>query len=168
MTASAACKFVSKKQTQDLSSDFIFHSTLVTNVPFTEVKMSQVVLSRPGSQASRVGVLPRIEHPLSRLENPDKISVRGTSRASYRSGEAPGANPRKSSRPNAMSPQRKDLSPKMPMAVIPEGVQVVQSTDPDKTTLPIFGKFIEWSRPTPSKLCFAFSCIFILLLREND
>jgi len=100
--------------------------------------MSQIVLSRPGSQASRVGMLPRIEHPLSRLENPEKISVRGMSRASYRSGDALGA--RHSTRPNAMSPQRKDLNPKMPMTSIPEGVQVVQASDPDKTTLPIFGK----------------------------
>ena len=105
--------------------------------------MSQIALSRPGSQASRVGMLPRIEHPLSRLENPEKISVRGLSRASGRSGEAAGVKMQKNpSRSHAMSPKRKDLNPKMPMTSIPEGVQVVQASDPDKTTLPIFGEFL--------------------------
>ena len=102
--------------------------------------MSQAVLSRPGSQNSRVGVLPRIEHPLSRLSNPEKISVRGMSRASYRFGQVLPVKEVKTSRSNLMSPQRKDLNPKMPMDSIPEGVQVIQSSDPNKTTLPIFGE----------------------------
>lgn len=103
--------------------------------------MSQIVLSRPASQASKVGVLPRIEHPLSRLENPGKMSVRGMSRASVRSGGGPQIQAQKTSRSITMSPQRKDLNPKMPMESIPEGVQVIQSADPNKTTLPIFGEF---------------------------
>ena len=105
--------------------------------------MSQVVLSRPPSQASRVGALPRIEHPLSRLENPEKISVRGMSRASMRSGGEIEVQKIKSSRSITMSPKRKDLDPKMPMESIPEGVQVIQSSDPNKTTLPIFGESLK-------------------------
>ena len=123
--------------------------------------MSQIALGRPGSQASRVGLLPRIEHPLSRLENPEKISVRGMSRASYRSVEDPG--PRHTSRPNVMSPQRKDLNPKMPITSIPEGVQVVQASDPDKTTLPIFGKLACFVHSQPS---FEFGADFPALLQN--
>jgi len=101
--------------------------------------MSQAVINRPGS-IGRVGSLPRIEHPLSRLENPDNISVRGVSRASFRQGDAVAEKGVRNHRPATMSPRRKDLDPKMPIQAIPEGVQVVHSTDPEKTTLPVFGK----------------------------
>ncbi|XP_076819252.1 EF-hand calcium-binding domain-containing protein 6-like isoform X2 [Clavelina lepadiformis] len=108
--------------------------------------MSQAVVSRPGTQSSKVGVLPRIEHPLSRLENPEKISIRGMSRASNRSGEVPARKTHRFSKTEEMSPRRKDLSPKMPIEAIPEGVQVVHSRDPSKPTLPIFGNRAVLSR----------------------
>nr|WQY91287.1 ddN-expressed EFCAB family member [Ciona robusta] len=105
--------------------------------------MSQTILSRPASQASRVGMLPRIEHPLSRLENPGNMSVRGVTRGSSRAGDVP--KPHRLSR-DAMSPRRKDLDPKMPIDSIPEGIEVVHSKDPNKPTLPVFGNRAVMSR----------------------
>lgn len=102
--------------------------------------MSHMAISRPSTHQSRTGVLPRIEHPLSRLQNPEKISIRGVSRASNRSNDFAGEKSyRVASRAGLMSPKRKDLEPKMPIEVIPEGVEVVHSSDPNKPTLPVFG-----------------------------
>lgn len=87
-------------------------------------------------------LLPKIEHPLSRLEKPETMSVRGISRAGHRSidGNKIGVQHRL-----IMSPLRKDLDPKLPITSIPEGVEVTQAMDPKKPTLPVFGKNIHFT-----------------------
>ncbi|XP_069123520.1 EF-hand calcium-binding domain-containing protein 6-like isoform X1 [Argopecten irradians] len=120
--------------------------------------MSQVGIPRPSfsGPGQKVGVsLPQIEHPLSRMENPDNLGVRGVSRA----GDRPGSHPNfgMSSRPLANEnsyPTRKSMSalgresrrgsrmamsyPNYNAAAIPEGVEVTYG-DPNKTRLPVFG-----------------------------
>ncbi|XP_064594452.1 EF-hand calcium-binding domain-containing protein 6-like isoform X2 [Liolophura sinensis] len=120
--------------------------------------MSQVGLSRPATQMSginRVGQLPSIEHPMSRVSNPDDLGVvRGLSRAgavdrSFSAGQGrPLANetvftPRKSfsaaGRESRQS-RRFQINPNPPVSIeaIPEGVEVTFG-DPDKPKIPIFG-----------------------------
>ncbi|XP_041364639.1 EF-hand calcium-binding domain-containing protein 6-like [Gigantopelta aegis] len=117
--------------------------------------MSQVGVSRPGSQFNgKIGLLPEIQHPLSRMSNPGNMDVRGVSRA----GERPSSQP--SGRPLASEtayPVRKSLSAigresrqssrgegvarqsvNIPIGSIPEGVEVAYG-DPEKTRIPIFG-----------------------------
>lgn len=121
--------------------------------------MSQVGV-RPASQMStgRMGVtLPQIQHPLSRMSNPNDMDVRGVSR----SGDRPMSNPL-AGRPLASEshyPLRKSMSalsgresrqasrmgrenipPNMPIESIPEGVEVTFG-DPNKTRMPIFGTY---------------------------
>lgn len=90
---------------------------------------------------SGVGALPKIQHPLSRLDNPDHISVRGVSRASGRSSllSVP--------LPENASIKLKDF-PKTPQndVVIPEGVQTVPSPNPASPAMPIFGNRASLSR----------------------
>ena len=114
---------------------------------------------RPPSQLStgRAGVnLPQIQHPLSRMSNPENMDIRGVSR----SGERPTSQPN-TGRPLAAEsryPVRKSMSalsgresrqssrlgrenvpPPMPIDSIPEGVEVTYG-DPNKTRMPVFGK----------------------------
>ena len=121
--------------------------------------MSQVGV-RPPSQLStgRMGVnLPQIQHPLSRMSNPENMDIRGVSR----SGERPTSQPN-TGRPlgsESRYPVRKSMSalsgrdsrqasrlgrenvpPHMPIESIPEGVEVTYG-DPNKTRMPVFGKF---------------------------
>ncbi|OWF42398.1 EF-hand calcium-binding domain-containing protein 6-like isoform X2 [Mizuhopecten yessoensis] len=120
--------------------------------------MSQVGIPRPSfsGPGQKVGVsLPQIEHPLSRMENPEHLGVRGVSRA----GDRPGSHPNfgMSSRPLANEntyPTRKSMSaleresrrgsrmamsyPNYNATAIPEGVEVTYG-DPNKTRLPVFG-----------------------------
>ena len=120
--------------------------------------MSQVGVSRPASHMSqKVGVtLPQIQHPLSRLGNPETLGIRGVSRGDNR----PSSHPNQG-RPLANETDyqfRKSLSaagresrqsthryPPAPLAVstdaIPEGI-AVRYGDPNKTRLPVFGKFV--------------------------
>lgn len=113
---------------------------------------------RPPSQLStgRAGVnLPQIQHPLSRMSNPENMDIRGVSR----SGERPTSQPN-TGRPLAAEsryPVRKSMSalsgresrqssrlgrenvpPPMPIDSIPEGVEVTYG-DPSKTRMPVFG-----------------------------
>ena len=122
--------------------------------------MSQVGY-RPASQMStgRMGVnLPQIQHPLSRMSNPENMDIRGVSR----SGDRPLSQPN-TGRPLAAEanyPMRKSMSalsgrdsrrssrmgrenvpPPMPIDSIPEGVEVTYG-DPDKTRMPVFGKIL--------------------------
>lgn len=99
---------------------------------------------------SRHGSLPKIEHPLSRLDNPDHISVRGVSRASDRSSTA--------SSSLFSLPVREDASIKLkdfpaivedePAAVkVPDGVQTVPAAaNAANPPLPIFGNRASMSR----------------------
>lgn len=121
--------------------------------------MSQILTSRPASQIGSVsrqpGVpnLPEIQHPLSRLGNPDKLNVRGLSSSHGRPNSnptKPGEIPfstitprisRSSAGRNGNSGVSKSL-PRIPQPFqsIPEGVEVIHSTDGSKAKLPIFGK----------------------------
>ena len=139
--------------------------------------MSQAMVSRPASQAGGItrqpGVpnLPEIQHPLSRLGNPDKLNIRGLS---SRAGDRPSSNPggarlanevpfsslaprvsRTSAgpggRPMTQPLQRGEFGPthttrslpRIPQlySSIPEGVEVFLSDDPSKTRLPVFGEY---------------------------
>jgi hypothetical protein len=126
--------------------------------------MSQAVISRPASvlnvaPRSSHGVpanLPEIQHPLSRLGNPDKLNVRGLA---SQQGARPG------SHPVLGEPQVSSLAPRLsvsaggfgsggeaarrslpkiprPFSNIPEGVEVVEVEDQTKTRLPVFGKIL--------------------------
>lgn len=100
--------------------------------------MSSHLLSPPRSSLPR---LPIIEHPLSRLGDPETLSLRGFSRADVthpREEEVP------QSRRNiqtALSSYRDRSLPLTPlMHHIPEGVQVAIAIDQNKTRLPLFGQ----------------------------
>ncbi|XP_072038422.1 EF-hand calcium-binding domain-containing protein 6-like [Amphiura filiformis] len=129
--------------------------------------MSQVALSRPASQmggAKTPGVpnLPNIQHPLSRLGDPDKMNVRGLS---SRQGKRPATSGSLNIAPRAPdqvpfsnltprvsrsaagfgprdgeTPSRRSL-PKIPhlYSSIPEGIETFESSDPNKARLPVFG-----------------------------
>lgn len=116
--------------------------------------MSQVGIPRPnvmGSASGGKGVtLPQIAHPLSRMENPGNMDIRGMSRASDRPTSQPiGGRPlanenvytgRKSSSSYGRDSRlgvRQQMTP-MQQDVIPEGCEVTQG-DPSKTRLPLFG-----------------------------
>ncbi|XP_044146300.1 EF-hand calcium-binding domain-containing protein 6-like isoform X1 [Bufo gargarizans] len=99
--------------------------------------MSSHLLSPPRSSMPK---LPIIEHPLSRLGDPETLSLRGFSRAdmAYHREEVP------ETRRNihtALSSYRDRSLPLTPLKHhIPEGVQVNIATDQNKTRLPIFGQ----------------------------
>ncbi|XP_077999318.1 EF-hand calcium-binding domain-containing protein 6-like [Glandiceps talaboti] len=121
--------------------------------------MSQAgVQQRPSTQMSqaRIGNLPEIPHPLSRLGNPEKLNVRGLS---SRAGDRPSSNP--APRPASEIPfvtprlsrsaagkgtlhESLDLKRTLPRIpgpfspTIPEGIEVTVG-DPAKTKLPVFG-----------------------------
>jgi len=86
-------------------------------------------MSRLASARSGVGSLPKIQHPLSRLEDPDKISIRGISRASGRSSKL-----------NIEG----DLHP-IEEQKIPDGIETVPAS-PNQPALPIFGSRASLSR----------------------
>ncbi|XP_070545330.1 EF-hand calcium-binding domain-containing protein 6-like [Ptychodera flava] len=122
--------------------------------------MSQAsVQQRPSTQMSqaKIGNLPEIPHPLSRLGNPDKLNIRGLS---SRAGERPSSNPpprAASEIPFHITPRlsrsatgrdvlhdsldAKKILPRIPgpfSPTIPEGIEVTVG-DPAKTKLPVFG-----------------------------
>ena len=120
--------------------------------------MSQVGVSRPASQLKMPGVsLPDIQHPLSRMSNPEKLDIRGVSRAGDRcpsnleaetgrplASEAHGSGLRRKSQSAAGRDSR--LKKDGPAAggtihidSIPEGVEVKYG-DPGATRLPVFGE----------------------------
>lgn len=126
--------------------------------------MSQIgIPHRPGTQASgRMSagpVLPEIQHPLSRISNPENLDIRGASSrpgsvlsgAGLNSGRPLAAEniypSRGGSRASGRIPSRLSLQ-KMGtlqergnnIEAIPEGVEVIQG-DPSKTRLPLFGTF---------------------------
>ncbi|KAG8592119.1 hypothetical protein GDO81_000416 [Engystomops pustulosus] len=99
--------------------------------------MSSHLLSPPRSSMPR---LPIIEHPLSRLGDPETLSLRGVSRADVGLREEEGSHTRRNLQ-TAMSSYRDRSLPPTPLTHhIPEGVQVTIATDQNKTRLPIFGQ----------------------------
>ena len=120
--------------------------------------MSQVGVSRPASQLKMGVSLPDIQHPMSRMSNPDNLDIRGVSRAGDRppSDPAPGtgrplaneavplSGPRRKSQSAAGrdSRLRKDgpaAGGTINIESIPEGVEVKYG-DPGATRLPVFGE----------------------------
>ncbi|XP_069756339.1 EF-hand calcium-binding domain-containing protein 6 [Narcine bancroftii] len=104
--------------------------------------MSIIGLSRPPSHTS--ARLQHIPHPLSRLGDPDTITVRGYSRAA---DKPPAELPLVRDRPAASvrscgrEPREKQASRGAPtLQHIPEGVEVAFGADPDRPRLPIFGQ----------------------------
>lgn len=120
--------------------------------------MSQVGIPRPnvnmmpGSSGGKGGVtLPQIAHPLSRMENPGNLDVRGVSRDGNRPSSQPPtgrplANENVYTGRKSVSSYGRDsrLGVRQPMTplqheTIPEGIEVRQG-DPNSTRLPLFGK----------------------------
>ena len=125
--------------------------------------MSQVgVSSRPASQLAKMGgvSLPDIQHPMSRMSHPDKMDIRGVSRAGERPpfGLEAGATGRPLAcesqgsgglRRKSQSAAGRDSRQKNGVAgaaggtihidSIPEGVEVKYG-DPGATRLPVFGE----------------------------
>ena len=113
------------------------------------------VMSRPATGQSLTGRLPKIQHPLSRLGNPECLDVQGTSsRVPSRAasgGAASGrplaaeqsyGSPRRSlhsARAASVRQSRAEQHRPLSYSAIPEGVEVTQG-DPNKTKLPIFGE----------------------------
>ncbi|XP_053556230.1 EF-hand calcium-binding domain-containing protein 6-like [Bombina bombina] len=100
--------------------------------------MSSRLLAPPGSSLPR---LPVIEHPLSRLGDPETLSLRGFSRA----GGARDDNeeiPCDRKTPQTASSRNTDKSLTLTPVKhqIPQGVQVTAAADQSKARLPIFGQ----------------------------
>lgn len=136
--------------------------------------MSQIgIPHRPGTQASgRMSagpVLPEIQHPLSRISNPENLDIRGASSrpgsvlsgAGLNSGRPLAAESiypsRGGSRASGRIPSRLSLQ-KMGtlqergnnIEAIPEGVEVIQG-DPSKTRLPLFGSRADMASRAESR-----------------
>ena len=109
--------------------------------------------------------LPAIQHPMSRTEDPINMNVRGVSRdgsrVASRQSLSFGADLEGKNKVNAFRPLTADQVPwrltkssngyggqksprdhATPLGYIPEGVEVRRSQDPNKPTIPIFGKLI--------------------------
>ncbi|KAK7507330.1 hypothetical protein BaRGS_00001265 [Batillaria attramentaria] len=144
--------------------------------------MSQVGVSRPASHLKMGVNLPDIQHPMSRMSNPDNLDVRGVSRAGDRPASNLGIpNGRPLASENA-NPLRKSLSAAsrrdsrqknrdgpatggtIPIDVIPEGVEVKYG-DPGATRLPVFGE-------SPSLVCSSLillaSCLYTLPFSPHE
>lgn len=113
--------------------------------------MSQVASGRNG-HVDKVGQLPKIEHPLSRLGNPDNIAVRGMSRDGFRSGSAleqeilPHRNSSQRKHRSSASRSAQKAATPVPLDSIPEGVKVQEAADQTKPRLPVFGSSRNFSR----------------------
>lgn len=116
--------------------------------------MSQVSVSRLGQHQTGPGMLPRIEHPLSRLGSPQNMSIRGVSRtgsradAEFKNETNPGIVLRRSvqSKSGLEGMRKKDVFSPLPLEAIPEGVKVAHATDQTKPRLPVFGTSRSFSR----------------------
>nr|XP_039247423.1 EF-hand calcium-binding domain-containing protein 6-like [Styela clava] len=116
--------------------------------------MSQVSVSRLGQPDKGMGMLPRIEHPLSRLGNPDTMSVRGISRSGSRNeneavqdtSSQRGMVVRRSAQSRNGSAAHKKVFSPVPLDAIPEGVKIQAATDQTKPRLPVFGSNRNFSR----------------------
>ncbi|KAK2169896.1 hypothetical protein LSH36_6g11010 [Paralvinella palmiformis] len=118
--------------------------------------MSQVGVSRPTTQQNMVGRLPEIQHPLSRMSNPENLDIRGVSRAGgerpteLHSGHGrplPAENTYHAPHRYSMGSSRGKVSRSLPEApmnyeTIPEWAEVTQG-DPRKPRMPIFGSRAE-------------------------
>ncbi|XP_075053076.1 EF-hand calcium-binding domain-containing protein 6-like [Mixophyes fleayi] len=99
--------------------------------------MSGRLLNPPGSSVPR---LPVIEHPLSRLGDPDTLSLRGFSRAGVSQHGADEDEHTRRNRQTACSSYSDRSLPLTPKHHIPQGVQVTIAPDQSQTRLPIFGQ----------------------------
>ncbi|XP_063776809.1 EF-hand calcium-binding domain-containing protein 6-like isoform X3 [Pseudophryne corroboree] len=99
--------------------------------------MSSRVHNPPGSSVPR---LPVIEHPLSRLGDPDTLSLRGFSRAGGSQHEAEEEEHIRRNLQTASSSCSDRSLPVTPKHHIPQGVQVTIAPDQSKTRMPIFGQ----------------------------
>ncbi|XP_053314267.1 EF-hand calcium-binding domain-containing protein 6-like [Spea bombifrons] len=99
--------------------------------------MSGRLLVAPGSSLPR---LPVIEHPLSRLGDPDTLSLRGSRTGGTYLDEEEEAHFRQTLHTASSSYSDKSLHLAPLKHQIPEGVQVTVASDSSKTRLPIFGQ----------------------------
>ncbi|XP_067838234.1 EF-hand calcium-binding domain-containing protein 6 [Heptranchias perlo] len=125
-------------------------------------------VSRPPSHAAPR--LPHIPHPLSRLGDPETISVRGFSRASDKQPAEPPLVPDKPAsgaqgygkepmdQPSSGRRKEREREPE-PRRVsrgslqhIPEGVEVAFEAEPDKPRLPVFGQRADLESRTESRM----------------
>jgi len=98
------------------------------------------VTSRPGTQGSRLPVLPAIQHPLSAM-TPGPVDLGGPICNSGRplAAEQDYKVPKRLSTAGSKAGnQQREVTPRY--ETIPEGVMAVQG-DPDKTRLPVFGRY---------------------------
>ncbi|XP_056416023.1 EF-hand calcium-binding domain-containing protein 6-like isoform X2 [Hyla sarda] len=114
--------------------------------------MSSHILSPPRSSMPR---LPMIEHPLSRLGDPETLSLRGFSRADVANHRDKEASQTRRSIQTASSCRSLPLTPSKHH--IPEGVQVTIATDQNKTRLPIFGQRADLESRADSRVSTATS-----------
>ncbi|XP_068124872.1 EF-hand calcium-binding domain-containing protein 6-like [Hyperolius riggenbachi] len=113
--------------------------------------MSGRILSPPGSSVPR---LPVIEHPLSRLGDPDTLSLRGVSRAGRaHHEEEPYARRNLQTASSSTSDRSLPLTPHH----IPPRVQVTLSSDEKKARLPIFGQRADIASRAESRVSTASS-----------
>lgn len=103
------------------------------------------------AEVARPRQLAPIEHPISRIGNPQNLDVKGFSRDGNRITESRASSGRplanegnyekrraESRRSSRQGRLIEDHQPRI--EAIPEGVEVVKA-DPGKTTLPLFGKY---------------------------
>nr|XP_015201388.1 PREDICTED: EF-hand calcium-binding domain-containing protein 6-like isoform X1 [Lepisosteus oculatus] len=93
--------------------------------------------------------LPAIQHPLSRLGDPDSISLRGVAADSARApretagegerAEALSRSQSRSLRPRLEKGPRPERDSPFPLHQIPEGVEVAAAPAPERPRLPVFG-----------------------------
>uniref|UniRef100_UPI00398F3BE9 EF-hand calcium-binding domain-containing protein 6 n=1 Tax=Pristiophorus japonicus TaxID=55135 RepID=UPI00398F3BE9 len=111
-------------------------------------------VSRPASHASPR--LQHIQHPLSRLGDPETITVRGFSRGSDKPAAEPplvAARPAASARSYGKEQRERQPEPRRgTLQHIPEGVEVVFGADPDKPRLPVFGQRADLEGRTESRM----------------
>ncbi|XP_048383672.1 EF-hand calcium-binding domain-containing protein 6 [Stegostoma tigrinum] len=119
---------------------------------------------RPPSHATPR--LQYVQHPLSRLGDPETISVRGFSRTGDKTSADPFPGPdrpaptdRSGGKEPMDSPhygRSKELQPargaRESLAHVPEGVEVTFGTDPEKPRLPIFGQRADLENRTESRI----------------
>lgn len=142
--------------------------------------MSQIGFSRPPSQVGsqqKIGIsLPQIPHPLSRMQSPGNMDIRGVSRSGDRPfSQNQTGRPLTTENPHAArkiytsggrstrQSSKRQLSKSANYEAIPEGVEVVEG-DLTKTRLPIFGKLSK-KLPRFLKLAYnrVFHCFHVLL-----
>ncbi|XP_055487999.1 EF-hand calcium-binding domain-containing protein 6 [Leucoraja erinacea] len=113
--------------------------------------MSVIGMSRPPSHASVR--LQHIPHPLSRLGEPETITVRGFSRAGDKPDNEPPLRWPGPAGGSAREPREKNGSRGChSLQHIPEGVEVAFGTDPGRPRMPVFGQRTDLESRSESRL----------------